>query len=117
MVRLGVVLQRHPVELALVDVGHLVVLPPHGAAGGGVQHGAEPVGRVQLGDLDLLGVTGVEDKILSNQLSLSLSSPVAPGIVMPRFTRDCVVIQDVLSVVEARVTVHYSSRCYLQLER
>ena len=117
MVRLGVVLQRHPVELALVDVGHLVVLPPHGAAGGGVQHGAEPVGRVQLGDLDLLGVTGVEDKILSNQLSLSFPSPVAPGIVMPRFTRDCVVIQDVLSVVEARVTVHYSSRCYLQLER
>ena len=47
----------------------------------------------------------------------ALPSPVAPGIVMPRFTRDCVVIQDVLSVVEARVTVHYSSRCYLQLEK
>lgn len=71
MVRLRVVLQRHPVELALVDVGHLVVLPPHGAAGGGVQHGAEPVGRVQLGDLDLLGVTGVEDKIYIKQSTLS----------------------------------------------
>ena len=116
MVRLRVVLQRHPVELALVDVGHLVVLSPHGTARGGVQHRAEPIGGVELGDLDLLCVTE-EIKISSKHLLSLLLSPVAPGIVMPRFTRDCVVIQDVLSVVEARVTVHYSSRCYLQLER
>ena len=114
MVGLRVVLQGDAVELALVDVGHLVVLPPHGAAGGGVQHRAEPIGGVELGDLDLLCVTE-EIKISSKHLPSLLLSPVAPGIVMPRFTRNCVVIQDVLSVVEARVTVHYSSRCYLQV--
>ena len=57
MVRLRVVLQGDAIELALVDVGHLVVLSPHGAARGGVQHRAEPVGGVQLRDLDLLGIT------------------------------------------------------------
>ena len=38
---------------------------------------------------------------------------------MPRLPGNGVVIQDVLSVVEAGVspTVHYSSRCYLQLEK
>ena len=67
------ILQGHAVELALVDVGHLVVLPPHRAAGRGVQHVAEAVWRVELGDLDLLRVTGVTD--INGDI---LSDPTSP---------------------------------------
>ena len=56
MVGLRVVLQGDAVELALVDVGHLVVLAPHRRGGRGVQDVAEAVGRVDLRDLDLLRV-------------------------------------------------------------
>ena len=42
--------------------------------------------------------------------------PVATAIVMPGFAGDRAVIQDGLSVVKARVAVHYSSGCYLQLQ-
>ena len=73
LVRLRVVLQGHPVELSLVDVGHLVVLPPHCAAGGGVQDVPEPVRGVQLGDLDLLCITG--STRIKSDISLSPSCP------------------------------------------
>ena len=81
------VLQGHPVKLTLVDVGHLVVLPPHRTRGRGVKNIAEPIGIVDLGDLDLLRVT------------------VPASIILPGFSGDGALVEKVLSVFNAGVAI------------
>ena len=86
MIRVGVVLQSHSVELTLVDVGHLVILSPHRTRGGSVQDVSEAEGRVDLGDLNLLGVG------------------VAPPVVLP-LPGDGIVKDVILAVLEAGVSI------------
>ena len=81
------VLQGDAVELALVDVGHLVVLPPHRTRGGGIKNVAEPIRIVDLGDLDLLRVA------------------VPASVVLPRFPGDGALVEKVLGVFNAGVAI------------
>ena len=96
VVRIGLVVEGDSVELALVDVGHLVVLSSHAAGGGCVQRGVEPERGEDLGDLNLLCVR------------------VSTPIVVPRLS-NCVLVEDVLGGVgllgelEAGVAVHHAS--------
>ena len=118
MAQLGVrpVVQGDPVELALVDVGHLVVLPPNAAGGCRVQHVVEPVSVVHFRDLHFLRVTG---KIVDKYSGLILLPvrwlPIAASVVMPRLPY-CIFIQNILCVVKARITVHDAAWSYLKIE-
>ena len=89
------VLQGDAIELALVDVGHLVVLPPHCTRGGGIKDVAEPIGIVHLLDLNLLGVA------------------VPASIILPRFPRDTL-IEKVLSIFKAGVAIPKALGSYLK---
>ena len=80
VIRVGLVVEGHSIELALVDVGHLVVLSSHAAGGRCVQGVVEPERGEDLGDLHLLCVR--------------VSTPV----VVPRLS-NCVLVEDVLGGV------------------
>ena len=96
MVRVGLVVECDSIELALVHVGHLVVLPPHAAGGRCVEGVVEAKRGKDLGDLHLLRVR------------------VSTPIVVPRLS-NCVLVEDVLGGVgllgelEAGVTVDHAS--------
>ena len=62
--RVGLVVQRYPIELSLVYIGDFVVLPSNTAWGGGIQHVVEPVRWIGLRNLNFFRITEKE-KFLS----------------------------------------------------